>query len=300
MGNGTEDIYDEDRFLLAPEIFVFVMCPIGLLTNGIFLFLVARIKSMRTPFNIILSNIAVAGVLFLILVCSFTFVDKKEKPFERVFCFLFTICYVASSLFITIVATERLLSTFSRRKDIYNAKRRLAKICIGTWLLAVTCSGLVKLCLLLIKNTNGIALMCIILFFCLFFLVVNMVLYACVFWRLKKRPLASSSVQRRIMIKLVITTFAVFIFNTTHAIYIMVHYFSNQRSDTTTFEMIVLAVNAASSTINPLVYGFLSFDFKKFSARKVFCGCCSKEKRTKTYSSSMAVSHSVKQTIDIA
>ena len=291
------------------QIFVFVMCSIGLLANGIFLFLVARIKSIRTPFNIILSNLAVANVSFLIVVFLFTYyVVCAEDGHLHIAFFLLIVSRVASGLFVTVVAIERFLATFNTLKysAICNNKRRLAKICVGTWIFAAACGGMLRLYISLFMNEDAegsekIILIVIVIIFCLLFLIFNFVLYACVFWRLKKRPVASSHVQRRIMIKLAITTFTVFIFDTAYVVIriMLQHWKFEEINERCKLHIIILAVNAANSTMNPLVYGFLSFNFTKFSVRKLFCGCFS-EKRMKTYSSSKDIVRSVKKTVETA
>ena len=275
---------------LAAEIFVFAVSPLGLLTNALFVFFVVRIKSMRTPFNIILCNLSVAGVLFLILAVFYTHFGARDEPLKRVFCFLFAICYVASGLFVILVASERLLATFTQFSSIcQDSNGRLAAVCAGCWLVALACGGLIKLCVLVFFD-SPYTLMIIVLVLSALFLVVDIILYGCTIWRLCKRPLVSPTLQRRVVIKLAITTLIVSIFDSTHAVQIIVHYFAEGRLDRTPFEMFLLAISSVSATINPIVYGFFSFDLKKFSARKIFCECCANKRGSNGYSNGQGTS----------
>ncbi|XP_038076503.1 olfactory receptor 2K2-like [Patiria miniata] len=299
--NSTEIVPFDERILSVPEIFIFVVFPVGLLTNCVFLSFIARNRSLRTPFNIFLSNLSVGGVIFLILALSFTCVGDKEDPFLRGFCFMFAVSYVATSLFVTIVAIERFLAVcFPLRYSILvNDRHRAGKISAVAWLTAAVCGGLVKLVVSLFSFHQD-ALLLVIVFFCVVFLTTNSVLYTVTLWRLWKRPLASSLVQRRVVIKLAITAGVVFAIDTTHVIYIILHYFLEEKLNKTSFEMIVLALNAANSTINPLMYGLVNSDLKELSWRNVLGRWCFAKRRAQEPVENQPPSRSFRRTFDMS
>ncbi|XP_022082810.1 allatostatin-A receptor-like [Acanthaster planci] len=298
--NVTGNMLFDERTLSVPDIFIFVIFPIGLLTNCTFLVVIARHKFLRIPFNIFLSNLAVSGVIYLILALSFTCISNKEDPFLRGFCFLFSVSYVATSLFVTVVATERFLAVCFPLKYtiLVNDRHRAWKISASAWLTAAICGALVKLVVFL-SSFEKRALLFVIIFFCLVFLTVNSVLYACIIVRLWKRPLTSSCVHRRVVTKLAITALVVFSVDTTHVIYIILHYFFEEKLNKTPFEMIVLCLNVASATINPLMYGVVNFELQKLSVRKVLGRWCCKVNRAQELTENQPPSRSFKRATDI-
>ena len=116
-----------------------IISPIGLILNFVFLFVVVRVKSMRTVINVYLSNLAVADFLFLLMALIFSTPVGVVNSIvtQIVWKSLLDTCSNASFCFVTAIAVDRFSAvhhpiTFRAS----NSKTRAAKISAGLWILA--------------------------------------------------------------------------------------------------------------------------------------------------------------------
>ena len=127
----------QKRTLLATDI----IAPIGLILNFVFLFVVIRVKSMRTIINVYLSNLAVADSLFLLV----AFITSFLSPLDAQTHALLPITLVlllhsgrfASCCFVTAIAVDRFSAVHHPIAFRASAsKARAAKISAGLWVLS--------------------------------------------------------------------------------------------------------------------------------------------------------------------
>ncbi|XP_038069849.1 neuropeptide FF receptor 2-like [Patiria miniata] len=133
-------------------VYIFVVIPIitslAVITNGSYLFVVAKTKSMHTVINIYLCNLAVADVLFLLSSCGiyiyYYFIsggvyanlpnagtlDCNSSQFANIF-------YVTSAILIVAVTLDRYYAVCYPLKHRMFSKTRAIKITIAAWVFAV-------------------------------------------------------------------------------------------------------------------------------------------------------------------
>ncbi|XP_038060543.1 G-protein coupled receptor 35-like [Patiria miniata] len=122
--------------------FARIIAPIGILLNSIFLFVVIRVKSMRTIINVYLSSLAVADATNLTLGMSITWaiqnthtVDPGASLASHV---ALSTMQIASYCFVTVIAVERF---FAVRQPLTQraqaSKSRAAKVSAGIWVAAL-------------------------------------------------------------------------------------------------------------------------------------------------------------------
>ena len=126
---------DRDTLHLSSKI----IAPVGLLLNFVFLFIVVRVKSMRTPINVYLANLMMADTLLL---AGFVVSREIKTPhwynvrviMSGVYATLRTVSY----LLVVAIAVERFSAVYHPVKHRASASNaRAAKISAGLWLLAV-------------------------------------------------------------------------------------------------------------------------------------------------------------------
>ncbi|XP_038060545.1 kappa-type opioid receptor-like [Patiria miniata] len=121
--------------------FIKIVAPIGIVLNSIFLFVVIRVKSMRTIINVYLSNLAVADAVYLILAMSTTWATEDTHVASGAFLAVniaSSTMHIASYCFVTVIAVERFSAVRQPLTQRARAsKSRAAKVSAGVWVVAV-------------------------------------------------------------------------------------------------------------------------------------------------------------------
>ena len=131
-----------DNVLTA--IFMPIAIGLGSLLNGSLLYTLARIKSMHTPTNFYLANLAICDILYL-LSSSYEirryFISGtvsgnalRDSHIACIMRFFTTLFYLASMAFVTLVTMERFFAIcYSIKNRVLNRKGRTTKLAIATW-----------------------------------------------------------------------------------------------------------------------------------------------------------------------
>ena len=146
---------ETERFYVYPKGHTFivtiafsVILSVGILLNIAFIYVVVRIKSMRTVTNKYLINLAIADIVFLTAAISEKLwryskspVMGDHSPLGSTGCigvyFLIDVTYFASLTFITIVSLDRYFA-LCRPMDLDNPfKWNVNKIIVVTWIFAI-------------------------------------------------------------------------------------------------------------------------------------------------------------------
>ncbi|XP_038077161.1 olfactory receptor 11A1-like [Patiria miniata] len=285
--------------LTVAGVIVVVLFPVGLLSNCSFLFVVLCIRSMRTPFNTFLSNLAVAEISLLTLVLvrtltagnneteeTFSGSNETEETFPEntdedgtfpIIVFAMMGACFASNLFVTVAAAERYLAVCAPMKYVLIARdqRRAVKISLGVWLADGIYVALFALTVHLFDRQIKIALFVLYVVIFLTILVADSFFYLSILKRLRKRP--SSVHQRRIVIKLAATALVIYANATVHATLMITMHLIHTEIGSSIVRNVFLLSKVMTSTISPLVHGFLSLDLHELSAKIVFRSCCQRE-----------------------
>ena len=148
--NYTHKHHDKDEVHLPPpEDIVLVGFPIilviGVLGNVAFLTLIARVKVMRTVTNFYLSNLAIADLLFLVVVSAITLWGFKELPVYEAtpfntnfgcvsYYFFRYLAYFTSISLVTLVSSERYLAICLPLKHrLMNNRQRSGVLTFTAW-----------------------------------------------------------------------------------------------------------------------------------------------------------------------
>ncbi|XP_038065789.1 G-protein coupled receptor 35-like [Patiria miniata] len=120
--------------------FAKIITPIGILLNAI-LFVVIRVKSMRTIINVHLSNLAVADATHLILIMSTAWAIEYTHTDSGAYLALIiasSTVHLASYCFVSVIAVERFSAVRQPLTQRARAsKSRAAKVSAGVWVVAV-------------------------------------------------------------------------------------------------------------------------------------------------------------------
>ncbi|XP_038060546.1 somatostatin receptor type 2-like [Patiria miniata] len=118
-----------------------IIAPIGILLNSIFLFVVIRVKSMRTIINVYLSNLAVADATYLIINMSAAWAIEYTHIASGAYLTLViasSTMQIASYGFVTVIAVERFSAVRQPLTQRARAsKSRAGKVSAGVWVAAV-------------------------------------------------------------------------------------------------------------------------------------------------------------------
>ncbi|XP_022088122.1 thyrotropin-releasing hormone receptor-like [Acanthaster planci] len=148
-----------------------VIVALGLLTNGSFLFVVARVPRMWTVTNLYLVQLAVADVMFLVLTETQRIVYFQASPLildmsvvgfagSVTLYFFVQFLHTATMILVTVVALEKYFAIFKpfllRASWVRGNRKRAVKMSIGTWILAALLVSLVG------PWHNGFVLTCIV------------------------------------------------------------------------------------------------------------------------------------------
>ena len=255
---------------------ILVISIIGLLINGIFICIVARIKSLQTPFNVILCNLAAACLYVLTLALVLIVINQNDPIKANVdeTPKLVITYYVASDLFSLFLAIEQLLATFVAKKysSFFKKKFRLAAICAGSWILAVLSWGLLRLYEHFTYEEGTLIHIVFVpasLFESSLFLTVHLILYLCIFTRLLRHPLGSSTLQRRVLIKLGKTSFAMFVSKAARIVCLALY--CALPDERLLLRSIAGLVEVTTASIDPIIYGYLQINVK--DSVKTVCSC---------------------------
>ncbi|XP_070555116.1 growth hormone secretagogue receptor type 1-like [Ptychodera flava] len=151
---GSEElIIDTNKVFLTRIIPSTLTCPLGILLNCLFLFVVCRVRSMHTLTNLYLSNQAVVDCVFLVTY----FLQAVGEPLTSdiihdktylgaVGCFLVNIlldiCFSVSEFNITLVTFERYMAICKPfTADRVSSKSRTIKLIVMTWVVGIIFSS---------------------------------------------------------------------------------------------------------------------------------------------------------------
>ncbi|XP_038071200.1 nociceptin receptor-like [Patiria miniata] len=140
--NHSWDTEGEDAVLNEATTF---LSPVGLLTNLIFLYVVLRVRAMRSIIYIYLFNLAVADTSFLAISLALSSMWLSPHPLLTTVRDILSssrlTCRIASYCFITTVAVDRYFAVTTPIKFRARAtKSRAGKISAGLWAIAL-CAG---------------------------------------------------------------------------------------------------------------------------------------------------------------
>ncbi|XP_022097523.1 melanocortin receptor 5-like [Acanthaster planci] len=251
--------------------------PLGLLMNGIFLFVAIRVKSMHTTVNIYLGNLAAADSLVLTLGLALLVREDLNLSVMKATNF---ICLIASYCFITALAFERY---FAVCKPLYfratSSKARTVKVSVALWMIAAA-GGTAwyfspKFANATQTSANVNNLLLVVLYLTL--LSINATLYTSIIKKLRRqqRLISSTARQRagRVALMLLFNTAVFFSFNATsiaEGIYIVVINFSNMPKmqiikaleSWTDVHLAASILQLINSSINPLVYSWTNKSYR--------------------------------------
>ncbi|XP_072040129.1 somatostatin receptor type 5-like [Amphiura filiformis] len=138
--------YTQGRVILLTVCFPLILI-FGVLGNCAFIYVVAKIKHMRTITNRYLVNLAIADVIFLIAAIGpklYRFMksplDGDDSPLGASGCiwtyFLSDMSYFASLLFVTLVSLDRFVAVCRPQDRNNGIKGRSAELITGAWILS--------------------------------------------------------------------------------------------------------------------------------------------------------------------
>ncbi|XP_077984382.1 neurotensin receptor type 1-like [Glandiceps talaboti] len=141
-------LYSKDQ-----EILVTIVMPIllilGILLNFAFLFVVARITSMRTITNYYLVNLAIADTLYITFAVSDKLIRYYDSPLVidqsalgEVGCMVVNgtvdVCYYVSLFTVTLFTIERFIAImFPLKAKIFSSKKRTRILIVVTWVFGI-------------------------------------------------------------------------------------------------------------------------------------------------------------------
>ncbi|XP_038053562.1 neuromedin-U receptor 2-like [Patiria miniata] len=248
--------------------------PFGLLTNLIFLFVVIRVRAMHTPINIHLSNLAVADMLFL-LINVFQYATGIATLATGVLTYL---PYLASMLFVTAMAAGRCFAIYCPfRARTGPTTCRAVVVAVVVWVVSLLFSVAFNL-IVYSQSVDGLVLNLLYLLINPIFLVVNVVLYACVIGGLFKHRRINASTalsQRRLVFMLVTNTAVFFAFHiaaTSFNLYAMFN--PMPRATAVIGHALIYMLSFLNSSVNPLVYTATNAEYRAAFLSAFTFPCC--------------------------
>ena len=146
--------YRHMRYTPGTTILITVVLPcilaVGVLSNGAFLFVLFRVRWMRTITNFYLANLSVADITFLIVAGAEHFWGYANSPIPSddmhlgmTGCILMTliiyISYFGSLLLVTLVSLHRFFAICCPNKqELIGSRSRTTKLVTGTWAISIT------------------------------------------------------------------------------------------------------------------------------------------------------------------
>ncbi|XP_070557460.1 somatostatin receptor type 4-like [Ptychodera flava] len=301
-GSSVLDCMGSLRFQWILALFI---TSVGMLANIAFMFVVARIKAMRTFTNMYLVNLAAADtfslfISFASVVCSLIDpvscitlnTDNKE-----IVCALTYISHVAvfTSMFtITVVGIERHIAVCrplsAASRNMFSDKCRSIQVIVGIWLIGGLCSIPVALnhCTQPPKAGYETAVYSMYVFVYAINITTVVVLYLTIAWKMQSlaRHIAGARetpTDEKQVIRLCIVTAVVFfvcllpraVFNLFNLLKILdqldFHITREFWTCLSNYSVLFLLIN---SSLNPLIYNVTSSRYRR-AFRDAFCpGCC--------------------------
>ncbi|XP_014675662.1 PREDICTED: somatostatin receptor type 2-like [Priapulus caudatus] len=303
--NDTDD--DDARLHLASIIaerismtMYTIICIVGMVGNTLVIYVVLRFAKMKTVTNMYIMNLAIADEMYLIgLPFLVTTMVLKHWPFGFAMCKLYMITasvnQFTSSLFLAVMSSDRYLAVCHPVKSVkYRTPLHAKIVCACVW----TISVLVMIPVIMYARTTGGGPTCTVLWpggqlikaekaFVVYSLLLGfgipvaltMTFYVMVLQRLKtvgprKKSKEKKRSHRRVT-KMVLVVITVYIF-------CWLPYWSLQLLLALASEMevnslyialstFVYALAYANSAVNPILYAFLSENFKKSFIKAFRC-----------------------------
>ena len=103
-----------------------------------------------------------------------------------------------------------------------------------------------------------------------FFCNVHVILYLCIFTRLLRHPLGSSTLHRRVLIKLIKTSVAMFVSEAARIVCLTLYLLLQDHR--LQLRLILGVVYVTTATIDPIIYGYLRINLKT-TADNLCSGC---------------------------
>ena len=138
--NFDKAVYDVFKTVVPVTFTVFVL--LGILGNGLVIYVIAYRRKLRTVTNLLLANLAVADVAFLFVCGSFTVVHYAfdifplgDVPCQIIQYLLFTTCYVSVYTLAAVSAVRFIVVVHGSDHPLVRSKVYVKLLIIGIWLL---------------------------------------------------------------------------------------------------------------------------------------------------------------------
>ncbi|XP_038047684.1 nociceptin receptor-like [Patiria miniata] len=270
----------EDTNIAIQREVVKYMTPIGLLMNAIFLYVVARIKSMHSIVNIYLGNLAAADTVILASSLVSLLWQTRSIWRDLILVSLANVSTFASHFFVTALAFERYFAicrplTFRAEAG----KGRAFKITAGLWVTAIVVGFAVTAAFVWGGDAGSNATNVVTMVHYTVGLVINVYLYVCIVKKLRQQPKITSSDDhqqrlRRVILMLIVNTAVFFALNITSIIEaIMVaiiawsslSYSSLVKLNHSWIDLVIVVfiLGLFNSSVNPLVYSGVNSDYRE-------------------------------------
>ena len=265
---------------------MFVCCPfilLGIIGNVLVLIITKKDKEMRSPTNLLLTNISVSDLLYLLVQIPSTVTYSLNTSIHQTHGILMLLqdaCYINSMVTITLLARERYMALSYALDSQRHLKKRGVKIAIGSiWFFSsiAGCSNLAHT--KLTKNANRIVIISWLIVFCVVpstltvYYYAKIVLGICVSKTICGQSESTAeekeSKKRTVKMLLLITLFAVIVKLPFQIIYMA---YLTGKIMFCTIE-ISWTCTCLASSLTPLVYFTMCSNYK--NGLKLLCRSCS-------------------------
>ncbi|XP_022105450.1 G-protein coupled receptor 35-like [Acanthaster planci] len=296
--------YDQDQFVedyvahglkryYTLRLSVQILAPVGLLLNLIFLFVVVRVKSMRTIINVYLVNLAVVDTLNLLVTFGLFLGNKIYDGSHTSFIVsgIFDALRIVSYLLVVAIAVERFSAV--HHPITYRAsasKTRAAKVSAGIWVLAVGVGIVEVLSLLGHFGQGGVVPLTIFVVIMgsvsIVVITVTSTMYVCLVLKLRQRSPSTQHWRIGKVTSMLIINTTVFFFSNSliiaavilrviiHLSHVCMASYPQLQHDLVDVGKYGRILEFINNCIDPIIYSATSAEFRSAVIQAVTCPCC--------------------------